>query len=388
MSKSDSDFYIPLDLQINILLGLPLKSLSRFRCVSKLWLSIITSRDFINRRLNITPPPRLLIAFADFHGANILIASTPNPNASSYSSSSSNKDLILVNTKGKVVYNACQGLICVRAGFKDVGICNPSNRQVHTFHDFEFKDTPQVFLPPKYMLGYDPVEDQYKVLALDAVYWILEHKVVVLGGEETWREAPFVAYPYIVCTRCLYMNGAIYYGAILKDIESPHNSIIGRFDVRLETFTIIKVPSKLVPTGYTNMWLAKPWLCTDKILIDYKGTIGVVENPREGSFRMWVLEDAEKEVWSMNTFALPESFARLDFKVMETFSTGEVCLVLNEFSDPFCLFYYNLEEKNMRSVTIEGLPMSELKKAQLHSLNNSFSVSVSDHYENSMSFDN
>ncbi|CAH8350657.1 unnamed protein product [Eruca vesicaria subsp. sativa] len=378
--------YIPLDLQINILLGLPLKSLSRFRCVSKLWSSIITSRDFINRRLNITPPPRLLIAFADFHGANILIASTPNPNASSYSSSSSNNDLILVNTEGKEVYNSCQGLICVGAGFKDVGICNPSNRQVHSFPDFEFKYTPEVLPSPRYMLGYDPVEDQYKVLALDDLPWRLEHKIVVLGGKETWRESPFVAYPHIVCTRGLYMNGAIYYGAFLEDSESPYNSIIGRFDVRLETFTIIKLPRKLVPTSYRNMWRPEPLVRLDKTLIDCKGTVGVVENPREGSFRMWVLEDAEKEVWSMNIFALPESFARLDFKVMETCSTGEVCLVLKELSDPFCLFYYNLEEKSMRSVTIEGLPMSELKKIQLHSF--AVSVSVSDHYENSLSFEN
>ena len=84
---------------------------------------------------------------------------------------------------------------------------------------------------------------------------------------------------------------------------------------------------------------------------------------------------------------LPESAAGLDFMVMETFSTGEVCLVPKELSDPFCLFYYNLEEKSMRSVTIEGLPMSTLKKAS-RSFSNTFSVSVSDHYENSMSFQN
>lgn len=219
-------FYIPLDLQINILLGLPFKSLLRFRCVSKLWSSIITSRDFRNMHLNITAPPRLLIVFADFYGEKILVASTPNPNAPSHSSSS-NKDLILVKTEGKEVYNACQGLICVGAGFKDVGICNPSkNRQVHTFPYFRFKYIPQNFPRPIYLLGYDPVEDQYKVLALDGWRSRLEHKVAVLGsGEETWREAPCVAYPHDVCTRGLYMNGTIYYGAYY-DTDSPNDSMI------------------------------------------------------------------------------------------------------------------------------------------------------------------
>lgn len=200
-----------------------------------------------------------------------------------------------------------------------------------------------------------------------------------------------------ISPRCLYKGFVYERNHIETNLErgSPRDSIIpkktksiiGRFDVRLETFTIIKVPSRLVPTGYHSMWLAEPResSLTDKTLINYRGRIGVVENPREGSFRLWVLEDAEKEVWSMNTFALPESAAGLDFKVMETFSTGEVCLVPKELSDPFCIFYYNLEEKSMRSVTIEGLPMSELKKAQTRSFSNSFSVSVSDHYENSMS---
>jgi len=49
-----TQIYIPIDLQINILLRLPVKSLLRFRCVSKLWCSIITSQDFGNRHFTIT----------------------------------------------------------------------------------------------------------------------------------------------------------------------------------------------------------------------------------------------------------------------------------------------------------------------------------------------
>ncbi|CDY60829.1 BnaA09g53650D [Brassica napus] len=175
-----------------------------------------------NHHLNIassSPPPRLLIAFEDFYGAKLLVVSIPNPNVVLSSSSSSYKDLSLVNIKGKIVYNAGRGLICVGA-----------------------------------------------VLALDDLPWRLEHKIVVLGGEETWRESP-----------C--------------DIDSPHNSIIVRFDV-----------------------------------------------------------------------------------------SGEVCLVSKEWSDPFCLFYYKLEKRSMRSVAIEGLPISDFKKIQALSV-----TSVSDHYESLLS---
>ncbi|CAA7036657.1 unnamed protein product [Microthlaspi erraticum] len=300
---------IPIDLQIETLLRLPVKSLLRFRCVSKLWYSIITSRDFKSQHLNIatsSAPTRLLIAFEDFYGEKVLLVSSPNPIAPSSSSSSSSccvplRDLSLLKIHGgNSVYNAGRGLICVGAGFKDVAICNPSTRQLHAFPEFEFKDSPTVFPRPNYVFGYDPVEDQYKVLAVDAFPWRLEHKLVVLGGEEAWREAPCVACPHIIHTLGLYMNGTVYYGASRwndsdDDVSPNSNSIILSFDVRLETYTIINVPSKILPLmGYVNMWVTKRRIKTDKTLINYRGKIGVVENPREGRFRVWVVEDAEK----------------------------------------------------------------------------------------------
>ncbi|XP_010515038.1 PREDICTED: putative F-box protein At3g47150 [Camelina sativa] len=383
-SMDPTPICIPLELQIEILLRLPVKSLLRFRCVSKLWSSIITSQDFQKRYLNIasSSSPRLLIAFEDFYGEKLTLVSSPNPNTSLSSSSSSccvpYEDLSLrLNIKGKKVYNAGRGLICV-GGFSNVGICNPSRRQLHTFPDFEFKNYPQVFPRPKYMFGYDPVGDQYKVLAVDDLPWRLEHKVIVLGGEEAWREAPCITCPHIIHTWGMYMNGTLYYGASMKDTDSPDsNSIIVSFDVRLETFNVINVPSRLIPMGFENMWVADKWAITvtDKTLINYRGKIGVVEKPRKGSFRMWVVEDAKKEEWSMNTFHLPQSAAGDDFNVMDTFYNGEVCLVPKELSDPFRLFFYNLDRKSMRSVTIEGLPMSELKRFS------DISVTVSDYYE-------
>ncbi|KAH0858313.1 hypothetical protein HID58_086574 [Brassica napus] len=254
----------------------------------------------------------------------------------------------MVNIKGKIVYNAGRGLICVGAGFENVGICNPSTRQVHNLPDFKFKQTQIVCPRPMYIFGYDPVGDQYKVLALDDLPWRLEHKIVVLGGEETWRESPCVACPHVVCTKGLYMNGTVYYGAFMKDIDSPYISIIVRFDVRFETFNIFKVPSKLVPVVIAGLSLdnvsfsfpqlnfqdlltnlCRTFLSTLKgliptrmrfeTLINYGGKIGVVESPRVCGFRLWVGEDAEKEEWSMSTLHLPESYVGVDFEIMDTF---------------------------------------------------------------------
>ena len=55
---------IPLDVTREILLRLPAKSLVRFRCVSKLWLSLTTEPYFIKSFTTRTSSrPRLLLSF-------------------------------------------------------------------------------------------------------------------------------------------------------------------------------------------------------------------------------------------------------------------------------------------------------------------------------------
>lgn len=54
------------------------------------------------------------------------------------------------------------------------GFVNPLTSQVHIFPDIKFKEG----YCPVYMLGYDCVEDVYKVLAVDQRG---QHKVAVLG---------------------------------------------------------------------------------------------------------------------------------------------------------------------------------------------------------------
>lgn len=185
---------------------------------------------------------------------------------------------------------------------------------------------------------------------------------MVLGGEEIWREFFCVVCFYVVCIKGLYMNGIVYYGVFMKDIDFLYNFIIVRFDVRFEMFNIFKVLSKFVLVGYECMWKERGWFVIDKILINYGGKIGVVESFSVCGFRLWVVEDVEKEEWLMSIFYLFEFYVGVDFEVMDIFFSGEVCLVSKEWFDLFCFFYYNLEKRSMRSVVIEGLFIFGFKK--------------------------
>lgn len=167
-----------------------MKSLLRCRCVSKLWCSIITSQDFGNRHFNITSysAPRLLIAFVNFRGEKLLLVSSPNLSVfSSFSSSRCvpYKDMNILKIDGiKVFYGAVRGFICFRSRLR-VGIRNPSTGELPTFP--QFKNYPVFCTCNMYFyFGYDPVEDQYKVLIVDYSHGRSEHKVLVVGYARPW----------------------------------------------------------------------------------------------------------------------------------------------------------------------------------------------------------
>ncbi|KAK2359414.1 F-box/kelch-repeat protein [Trifolium repens] len=63
--------FIPEDHTTDILSFLPVKSLIRFRCVSKLWNSLVSNRDFIKLHLNRSSSnANLTIVFTYVHMTN------------------------------------------------------------------------------------------------------------------------------------------------------------------------------------------------------------------------------------------------------------------------------------------------------------------------------
>ncbi|EFH67156.1 hypothetical protein ARALYDRAFT_473309 [Arabidopsis lyrata subsp. lyrata] len=171
MKRKEID-HIPLDLTVEILTRLPAKSLLRFKCVSKLWSSIIQSQGFIDSFYSISSTrPRSIVAFtnglfAKDEDKRFFIFSSSQEGHESSSSVINNLDITIpsltvcnnpasrcVSVNGFVACSLNTGLM----------ICNPSTRQVIVLP----------ILPPRHApkmrgrcLGYDPVDDQFKALAL------------------------------------------------------------------------------------------------------------------------------------------------------------------------------------------------------------------------------
>ncbi|KAL1205051.1 putative F-box protein [Cardamine amara subsp. amara] len=174
---------IPIDLEVEILTRLPAKSLMKFRCVSKMWSSIIRSQRFVDSysAMSSTMRSQFIITFgcvyADNDAKRLFIFS------SSYENEDSSSLVVNLDIKITPVFlskcyskgSSVHGFVGCPNGSQFI-VCNPNTGQVIT-------------LPTKRCptyLGYDPVENQFKTF--DRVrnhISFQEYEDTTLGGKES-----------------------------------------------------------------------------------------------------------------------------------------------------------------------------------------------------------
>lgn len=165
---------LPFDLMVEILSRLPVKTLSRFRCVSKLWSSSIVTESIKTRYL--THPSQLVIFSQPLLESSNMSSYTYPLSTNTRFVAADRVTCTLLPCRNYLVYGYVRGLICYRSNSKKFAIYNPTTRQnvllppIRGYHDgFSWYDP----VKKKYMIdskyyhgffGYDPVKDQYKVL--------------------------------------------------------------------------------------------------------------------------------------------------------------------------------------------------------------------------------
>ncbi|CAH8387911.1 unnamed protein product [Eruca vesicaria subsp. sativa] len=284
---------IPFDLIIKILSLLPAKSLFRFQSVSKLCFSTIRSKSFVDSFLTRSKTrPRLFLHFQHSASKKCFIFSAPEQNHNKSSTVMARYEMPLVEPGYYLNSGSVNGFVCFRGDdfCNTIIVYNPTTRQMVKLPDV----TPN----GRHMhacLGYDPVEDQYKVLCVMMMLGSErqdthhEHFVCTVSSSQIkeWRkiENP-TGYNYDNVYGETCIDGALYYGV--------GESRLVRFDVRSEKILFIKTPKKsYISTTY------------DSTLINYKGKLGGVDySCAEYSMTLWVLEDAEKQEWSSMKYDL------------------------------------------------------------------------------------
>ncbi|CAN6927697.1 unnamed protein product [Brassica oleracea var. botrytis] len=348
--RKQSTFTFPLDLISEILSKLPAKSVGRFRCVSKLWSSITTAPYFINKfeTQSRQKKPSLLVTFKK--GDRLFVFSIPQDRQSSNEPHTIPSQPVhsyhMTYPKSRRFFPraSVHGLICCFQKAKKLIIWNPTTRKLYTLTKPEKRWKYATFL-----LGYDPTDAKYKVLCIRFGDTTDEGCVLTLGSaQESWRRIKtnhkhyVYTYPAYVCT-----NGFIYYTAYAD--KTDRIGFIMSFDVRSEKFRMIKYP-----------WNAY-WYFS---VLTYQGMLACLRSNIPGhSMTLWILQDAEKHVWSPKNFLVPfhyyDQSLKLVCNLIGITDAGEIVYVPERCYKSFYVIFYDSERNKFHRVEYKGIADDE-----------------------------
>ncbi|KAL0699228.1 hypothetical protein Bca4012_055350 [Brassica carinata] len=356
---------IPSDLVIEILTRLPAKSLMRFKSVSNVWSSLICSQYFTNRYQTVSSPaPRLYMGlsfFDDSHLKCMLISVSPSSDSDiTISSFDTHQDLTNRAMRGYITH-VFRGLVCI-VDEASAQIYNTTTRQLVVLPKIEESsiiDGDHKLKNIKYHIGHDPVHGRYKVVCTvattsgkvgESTTYMSEQWVLLLGGDRSsrWRKIPCQS-SHFPLTQGLTINGRMYYLAWIRELDH----VLVSLDTSSEEISMLQAPEdNFCPIRVTLIE------CCEKVAILHYFYLEI-----EGTMKLWVLEDAEKNQWSCKTLVFQSSQVDLSNKiklgVVGTTRNGEVIFAPLDTAY-FYVILYDLPKNHMRKVEIKETPNRHL----------------------------
>ncbi|KAJ0230384.1 F-box/associated interaction domain protein [Hirschfeldia incana] len=372
--RTQQEMEIPNDVVIEeILARLPAKSLMRFKCVSKLWSSLIRSRYFSNRFLTVPtrPRPRIYMCLQDNNDYSNSVTLSLAPDTTNPNCFVVDHNLTSPRVGGYVLQNLC-GFMCY-SFMRKPKIYNPATRQLVTI-PAAIKSPNITPVPPEeeaitefsYYFGYDPVIDQYNVLWSTGVYLKhlgetrSQHLVFVLkaGGKGSWKKAsptPPDYLPHTPAKRGMCIDGVIYY----MGWTGRYSLWLVSFHIRSGDFKMIQVPGRDGDEVFLRTM-------ENVSLIEYGGKVTIIDltNLREkGMLDLWAVENAgNKKSWSRKTMVLQSSQLHLVisnktiYNMKGTTDNNKVFFIPVDMFSPFYILCYDLRSNDMTKIEIKGIP--------------------------------
>ncbi|KAG8382984.1 hypothetical protein BUALT_Bualt05G0136700 [Buddleja alternifolia] len=249
---------------------LPIKSLIRFRCVSKFCRSLTSDPHFLDAHRRLSPPRYLLsISSSRLTYPHSFHYLTPNNCVKSQQS----EFIEYYRNHGYDSYaKSINGLMCLLRGNR-VEIRNlVTNKEfvLPNFHSHESK------LDKHYIyFCYDPKKDMYKVLIATSER---RYSIFTLGMDKAWRGFDQLGLYQLGQSKSICLDGVLYCTNFSTTREAE-NGIIATFDVGSENFGVITYPEELSSSRYGSCHL-----------IEVKGVIAIVdiEDLKSYVIRMWI----------------------------------------------------------------------------------------------------
>ncbi|VVB07752.1 unnamed protein product [Arabis nemorensis] len=252
---------IPMDIVNDLFLRLPAKSLVRFRALSKPSCLLIDSPDFIASHLDRvlqTNDHLMILLRGALHLYTVDLDSLDTV---------SDVEHPMKRGGPTEVFGSCNGLIGLSNSPTDLAIFNPSTRQIHRLPQSTI-DLPDGSTTRGYVfygLGYDSVNDDYKVVRMvqfkrdsdDELGCSFPYEVKVFSLKmNSWKRivsvSPSIQLLFYFYYHLLYRRG---YGVLAGNSLHwvlPRRpgliafNIIVRFDLAIEEFDIVRFPEAVV----------------------------------------------------------------------------------------------------------------------------------------------
>ncbi|XP_019419223.1 PREDICTED: F-box/kelch-repeat protein At3g23880-like [Lupinus angustifolius] len=266
------------ELIYEILLWLPVKSLIQFKCVCKLWNSLISSSDFVKKhvdRSSIDPNLRnhRLLGIDYYLDHKFLLSPSLRSVIDDLSRpifDESSFELCL----GVEIVQSCNGLICWMNYENDncVNYLNPSTKFKSQSppcfdHPWVFGDVDELCFT-LFGFGYDHINDTYKTIAIycDPIGKKTMVKVYELGVSRSWRDMQSLQ--FFPCSNIdtysedygKFVSGTLNWLCLSCD----KSLVIVSLDITNETFEEISVPNVVTTLDYvgsTKLWVLGGCLC-------------------------------------------------------------------------------------------------------------------------------
>ncbi|KAK3204786.1 hypothetical protein Dsin_018832 [Dipteronia sinensis] len=152
------------ELIVDILLRLPVKSLCRFRCVSKSWLVLINNPRFVKMHLAQTRRRRLVVSAWSLYSVDIETIFSNDDNIAAveidFPRSKLNHEI-----DSLLCIGSCNGLLCVLTEPNDLVVYNPCTNECKQIPDFRSRI---LYEPPSlHGFGYAESIDDYKFVKIE-----------------------------------------------------------------------------------------------------------------------------------------------------------------------------------------------------------------------------
>jgi F-box interacting protein len=270
MEKKKTLPSLPEELIIQILLRSPVKSLIRFKCVCKSWLSLISDPHFANSHFQLsaaTPTHRVLFLPQSRFVETVSVDLEASLNSDSYSTSLYLNFMFAESGSDVEIKGSCRGFILLH-GYYNIYLWNPSTGLNKKLPLSRYGSDSYSYLYNKnyfYGFGYDHLTDDYLLVSLsqDPKLTNTKHLEFFSLRANTWKEIegdfPYCNAsddsPKIVGS---FFNGAIHWYAFRHDLR---HDVIVAFDLKEMNLFEMCVPDDVdLESKNCGLWVFEEFL--------------------------------------------------------------------------------------------------------------------------------